>query len=126
MIAFGGIVSAPGYHYWYKGIEKLLPGQGNNQVARKVILDQSIAAPLVISSFFIFTGYLDNYSIAGSINKWKDNFLPAMKYNYIIWPTAAFINYKFIPTQHRILYISTVGLLWGTILSLISNSKKQN
>jgi protein Mpv17 len=59
-----------------------------------------------------------------SIEKLNQNFLEAMKFNYILWPAAAFINYRFIPIQHRIAYISIISLFWGTILSLINNNSK--
>ena len=30
--------------------------------------------------------------------------------NYILWPGAHFINFKFVPTEHRILYNNCVSV----------------
>lgn len=50
-------------------------------------------------------GMIETLSLSSSIQKWQENIFPAIKYNYMIWPAAAFINYKFVPVQHRIVYI---------------------
>jgi hypothetical protein len=64
-------------------------------------------------------------NMQGAIEKWRANFGEAMRMNYVIWPAAAFINYKFVPIQHRIGYISVVSLFWGTILSLINSTPRE-
>lgn len=41
-----------GYHYWYQMIEKIIPGQVVQQVVKKVIIDQLVAAPMVFFLLF--------------------------------------------------------------------------
>jgi hypothetical protein len=59
-----------GYHNWYKFVERIIPGQTITQVVKKTILDQSIAAPIVVSTFFVAMGFLDKFSFTG-MRKWK-------------------------------------------------------
>jgi protein Mpv17 len=125
------VVYVVGYHQWYKVIERVLPGQSLAQVLKKTLVDQTIAAPLIITTFFLVMGYLDSVErgdanhVQGACEKWRANFVEAMQMNYVIWPAAAFVNYKFVPIQHRIAYISVISLFWGTILSLINSAPRE-
>ena len=40
--------------------------------------------------------------------------------NYALWPLAHLINFKFVPSKQRILYINCVQILWSAYLSHLS------
>ncbi len=40
-----------------------------------------------------------------------------------LWPAANFVNYAFVPSDLRVLYVNTVFLGWCVILSLLLNRK---
>ena len=40
----------------------------------------------------------------------QDKLIKTVVANYILWPGAHFINFKFVPTQHRILYNNCVSV----------------
>lgn len=50
-------------------------------------------------------------------------FLPTLAANYMIWPLAHLINFKYVPSQYRILYNNVVCIGWLTGLSLLTHSK---
>lgn len=48
-----GLGLGPALHFWYKFLDKRLPGANALSVAKKVFLDISIASPICIAYFFI-------------------------------------------------------------------------
>ncbi len=52
MALYGAIVGGPD-HYWYKYIDKWLPGTNPQTVAKKVVLDTFIYGPPHIATFYI-------------------------------------------------------------------------
>lgn len=43
-------------HFWYKFLDSRLPGRTFGVVAKKVLVDQLIASPIVITMFFATLG----------------------------------------------------------------------
>lgn len=50
-------------------------------------------------------------------------FLPTLAANYMIWPLAHVINFRFVPSEYRILYNNAVCVAWLTGLSFLTHSK---
>ncbi len=42
-----------------------------------------------------------------------------------VWPVAHAINFRFIPTQQRVLYINSIQIGYNCFLSLISNRQAE-
>ena len=36
--------------------------------------------------------------------------MPTIVANYVLWPAAHFVNFRFVPTEHRILYNNCVSV----------------
>jgi hypothetical protein len=47
----------------------------------------------------------------------QDTF-PIIFASYKMWPLASIINFTLVPVERRILFLSTVSLLWGIFLSI--------
>lgn len=43
-----------------------------------------------------------------------------MAANYALWPLAHLINFRFVPSKQRILYINCVQIIWSAYLSHLS------
>jgi protein Mpv17 len=43
--------------------------------------------------------------------------------NYALWPIAHLINFKFVPSEQRILYINCVQIIWSAYLSNLASVK---
>lgn len=52
-MAIVGLCFGPMLHYWYKGLERVLPGRTLKDVFKKIGLEQSFAAPFYIFLFFM-------------------------------------------------------------------------
>eukprot|EP01126_Amoeba_proteus_P020928 TRINITY_DN2124_c0_g1_i4.p1 TRINITY_DN2124_c0_g1~~TRINITY_DN2124_c0_g1_i4.p1 ORF type:complete len:134 (-),score=27.68 TRINITY_DN2124_c0_g1_i4:327-728(-) len=57
IFCFGFCVSAPVYHNWYRLVETQIPGKSVLQVIKKVLADQTLMAPLVITTLFFSIGW---------------------------------------------------------------------
>ena len=45
---------------------------------------------------------------------------PTVAANYVIWPAAHVISFRYIPSQQRILYNNSVAIFWNCYLSLVA------
>lgn len=54
-----GLAQGPMHHYFYKYLDRLLPKQNLNSVGKKILVDQFVASPLFIISFFYGMGLLE-------------------------------------------------------------------
>ena len=43
-------------------------------------------------------------------SKLKEKFIPTLVASYTLWPAAHAINFKFVPSQQRILYTNVVSV----------------
>jgi Mpv17 / PMP22 family len=46
--------------------------------------------------------------------------LPTVAANYVIWPAAHIISFRYVPSQQRILYNNSVAIFWNCYLSLVA------
>eukprot|EP00882_Tetradesmus_deserticola_P029214 GHRQ01032678.1.p1 GENE.GHRQ01032678.1~~GHRQ01032678.1.p1 ORF type:complete len:126 (-),score=46.53 GHRQ01032678.1:310-687(-) len=53
----------------------------------------------------------------------QSKFLPTLAANYMIWPLAHIINFRFVPSEYRILYNNVVCIARLTGLSFLTHSK---
>ncbi|PHH76254.1 hypothetical protein CDD82_4066 [Ophiocordyceps australis] len=47
--------------------------------------------------------------------------LPIILAGYKIWPIASLISFTFVPVQRRIVWLSTIGFVWGIYMSLVAS-----
>ena len=43
-----------------------------------------------------------------------------VKGSWTVWPVAHAVNFRFIPTSQRLLYINTIQIFYNCFLSIIS------
>ncbi|CAL5229356.1 g12667 [Coccomyxa viridis] len=121
-VAFGVTLDGPIGHVWYTLLDgKVFPNEptSNRAVVCKMLLDQLLWAPFFSCVFFVFTNVLAGHpeAVLPSI---QAKLLPMMIANFAVWPIAHLINFKFIPSQQRILYINCCQILWSAYLSNLS------
>ncbi|CAK0787179.1 hypothetical protein CVIRNUC_010395 [Coccomyxa viridis] len=122
LVAFGVTLDGPVGHVWYTLLDrKVFPNEptSNRAVVCKMLADQLLWAPFFSCVFFVFTNVLAGHPemVLPSI---QAKLLPMMIANFAVWPIAHLINFKFIPSQQRILYINCCQILWSAYLSNLS------
>jgi len=121
-MSIGLFVSGPLMHFWYKLLDTTIK-TGTRGVLTKVVLDQTLFAPVIVSAFFACNGLFQGQSPSEISRKIRADLPHTMLMNWTIWPAAMLINFKFVPPSQRVLYASSVALLWNVYLTTASNRK---
>jgi len=126
MATFGFFYYGPLQGLWYPFLNSALPVNNALSVARKfpnfagkVLLNQLVLGPAVVSVVFAYTMLLDGKPelIASKISK---DMLPTLQTGWKFWIPASMINFTVVPLHHQVLYMSTCGVVWNAILSAAS------
>ena len=75
----------------------------------KIMLDQVIMSPIGTCLFYMVTSALQG-EVQQVPSKLKEKFVPTLVASYTLWPAAHAINFKFVPSQQRILYTNVVSV----------------
>ncbi|KAK9806843.1 hypothetical protein WJX72_004676 [[Myrmecia] bisecta] len=120
---YGVTLDGPLGHFWYKLLDRYV--YPNDQKCTAAVLiktaaDQLVWAPVMTCVFFAVLKSLEGHPelIMDTI---QDKLLKTLIANYVLWPLAHFINFRFVPSEHRILYNNAVAVVWNAYLSTLSH-----
>jgi len=119
---FGLIYHGPSGHYFYGWLDRKIEGTKAKQVFSKVAIDQIFWCPIFMTVFFTYLGLTsgDSFGVIG--DKIKKDLLTACKGSWKVWPFVHMINFKFIQTKHRLLFLNTIQIAFNMFLSIIGNT----
>lgn len=120
---FGFLYHGPSGHYFYNWLDSKIPGTESKVIALKVAIDQTIWCPLFMTVFFTYLGMVNGDSFATIGTKLKDDLFTACQGSWKVWPIVHAINFKFIKTKHRLVFINAVQVAFNMFLSLIGSKK---
>jgi protein Mpv17 len=120
---FGLIYHGPSGHYFYNWLDKKVEGTDAMAVALKVGIDQLFWCPIFMTVFFTYLGLVNGDSVAMITNKVKSDLLSACQGSWKVWPIVHAVNFKFISTKHRLVFINAVQIAFNMFLSLIGTKK---
>ncbi|PRP77002.1 hypothetical protein PROFUN_14691 [Planoprotostelium fungivorum] len=123
MTSLAAFFSAPILHLYFKVLDKVIVGKSSAAVFQKLAIDQFAFAPINLAGFMTLLGFIEGGSLEKGIEKVKKDYWPTMKANWVLWPAANFINFKFISPQHRLLYVSCISFVWNIYFSILANKK---
>lgn len=116
MTIIGLAMVGPTLHYWYGYLHRRFPGIAARTVALRVAGDQFLFAPIflaaILAAIFTLSGIPDSYP-----DHMRNNYVEALVVNWGIWIPVQFINFRFIPAQHAVLFANFVALFWNSYLS---------
>jgi hypothetical protein len=120
-----GFIMAPIQFWWFGRLTKWFPigpKNGNVQALKRVAMDQLIFCPLGLCCFFTFMTVTEGGGKKEVVSKFRDIYLPTLRANYILWPAVQIINFRVMPLQFQIPFVSTIGIAWTAYLSLTNAS----
>ena len=118
---FGFIYHGPSGHYFYNWLDSKISGTEAKDVALKVGIDQLLWCPVFMSVFFTYLGLVNGDSISTIVDKIKNDLFTAVQGSWKVWPIVHAVNFKFISTKHRLVFINTVQVAFNMFLSLIGS-----
>ena len=121
MASFGLLVHGTTSHWFYGKLDGKIPGTDAGAVASKVFIDQVLWNPIFGVMFFGYMGLWERQGVDGTIKKIKGDLMTQVTGSWTVWPVAHAINFKFIPTEQRVLYINTIQIFYNCFLSIIGN-----
>jgi protein Mpv17 len=89
-------------------------------------MDQLIFAPCGLAAFFSFMTIAEGGGKKHLVKKFQDIYLPTLRANWILWPVVQLINFRLMPLQFQIPFVSTIGIAWTAYLSLSNASEDEH
>ncbi|CAH1778744.1 unnamed protein product [Owenia fusiformis] len=109
-LATSGVFIGPMCHYWYRFLDRVIPGRTIKAVSKKIFWDQLIFSPVNISTFFIVVGIIEGQSLKSLYQELKCKGPTLFKAELMIWPPAQLMNFAVVPLRFRVLFDNTVSL----------------
>ena len=119
MFGFGLCFYGPFQHLWYGALARRFPGVSVASFVPKVVLNQIVLGPVVLSTAFAWNLALSGKSDELS-SKFRRDFVPTMLNGWKFWVPAACANFYVVPLRFQVLFMSTCGFLWTAYLSFAS------
>ncbi|XP_065223062.1 mpv17-like protein 2 [Planococcus citri] len=119
-MGFVGGMLGPIQFFIYKNLDKLFPRTDNKTVFRKIIVDQSLSAPIFICAFFFLCNLWEKKP-EQSFDEIKDKFIDVYKVDLMIWPAAQYVNFTYVPPQFRVMYVSGITVVYSAFLSYMKH-----
>lgn len=121
-----GFLMSPIQYQWYGFLHRTFPVTGARGLVpalQRVAFDQLIFAPCGLTCFFTFMTVTEGGGWAQIKRKFADVYVPTLRANFILWPAVQMINFRLMPIQFQIPFVSTVGIAWTAYLSLTNSSE---
>ncbi|KAH8912271.1 hypothetical protein BR93DRAFT_933310 [Coniochaeta sp. PMI_546] len=116
-----GFCMAPVQFRWFKFLEKTFPITKTAAflpAMKRVVFDQLIFAPFGLGVFFTAMTVAEGGGRRAVETKLRDMYVPTLKANFMLWPAVQVINFRLMPVQFQLPFVSTVGIAWTAYLSL--------
>lgn len=117
----GMLLHGPMGHWFYGSLDSLIPGASARKVAIKVLIDQTVHAPIFGIVFFSYLAALEGKGPLMAAMRVKHELMTQLTGSWKVWPLAHAVNFAFVPTYQRILYINSIQIGYNMFLSIIGS-----
>lgn len=124
-----GFFMAPVQFQWFKFLSKTFPLTKSSPTIpalKRVAVDQLMFAPFGLVCFFTFMTVAEGGDRRMLFRKFQDVYLPTLRANFVLWPAVQILNFRVVPLQFQIPFVSTVGIAWTAYLSLTNSAEESN
>ncbi|KAL4809636.1 hypothetical protein BDV18DRAFT_132499 [Aspergillus unguis] len=123
-----GFFMAPIQFKWFGFLSRTFPLAKKNptmSAMKRVAFDQLLFAPFGLVCFFSFMTVAEGGGKRALTRKFQDVYLPTLKANYVLWPAVQILNFRAVPIQFQIPFVSSVGIAWTAYLSLTNSAEEE-
>ncbi|EFJ42630.1 hypothetical protein VOLCADRAFT_121508 [Volvox carteri f. nagariensis] len=122
--AFGGAVIGPAGHGWYLLLERLVLKLGLacslKSMLLKVTVDNLLYSPCYVLAFFAYGCMaIDGLSPAVFAEKMREEFVPTMLAEAMLWPPYMAFVFSRVPVKHQLLAVNVATLFDVCFLSWV-------
>ncbi|GAQ41537.1 integral membrane protein, Mpv17/PMP22 family [Aspergillus niger] len=124
-----GFFMAPVQFHWFGFLSRTFPLTKRNPsipALKRVCVDQLMFAPFGLACFFSFMTVTEGGGRRALTRKFQDVYLPTLKANFVLWPAVQILNFRVVPIQFQIPFVSSVGIAWTAYLSLTNSSEDES
>lgn len=121
MSSFGFVFHGPVGHFVYDNLDRVIVGTGAIQIVSKICVDQLLWCPLFMVCYFSYLGVFNGDSASVILGKIEGDLLAAVTASWKIWPMAHAIQFRYVATKHRIVYINCIEVCFIMFLSFLAN-----
>jgi len=122
-VAVGGGVFAPVLHFWYKWLDRVMPGTAARIVARKVAVDAVVFAVPYYTAFYVCLNYLSKVPLEESLAELRKKLVPTILSTTAFWVPAQTINFRYISPKYRVIYLAGCTFVEFNILAIFKRLK---
>ena len=119
----GATLHGPYFQRAFAMLDKRLPATA---VLKKTAITQVLLNPPYLVLLFAWLGTLEGRQFPEEVaQNVSDKIVPAFWAGNLFWPVANFLNFRYLPPQHRVAYVASCGAVWNTFISLLNKHKDQ-
>ncbi len=89
----------------------------------RVGLDQAVWAPVFIGSMISLLTLADGGRAAEVSRALRADWASSVRANWVLWVPAQFLNFRFVPPQHQLLFANVTALVWNVWFSFLTRPK---
>lgn len=123
---WGLLGAAPMMHVWYDLLEKSFAPQNWSSSLAMVLVDQSVFTPMYTLMYFVYDGLTKGNGFAKGIYRFGEQGKKVVLSTWCFWYPANLFNFTYIPLELRVLYVSTLAILWNAYFSFLTQRKSSS
>ena len=78
--------------------------------------------PVYLGLFTFYIGALEGRTVRQSADKLATTLLPTLATGTAFWPAVNMVNFLYVPSAWRVLYVNGCGLIWNAYLSYMNST----
>jgi hypothetical protein len=103
-------------------------GERKTLATGPLLLNQFAMIPAAFYPFYFgWTGFVRGFTAEETMGAMREKYKPRLlMQNWAFWLPAQGVQFAMVPPSYHILYVSAMGLVWNTILSLTTLGKVED
>jgi len=121
-VVVGAAVFAPILTFWYRWLDRVLPGNTAAVVMKKVTIDAVVLDVPYYAAFYVIMSTMEGKSLATAWSEVKAKLVITVIYSIFLWVPAQTINFKFLPPRLRVIYMALVTFVELNVLAILKRA----
>lgn len=118
----GAVLGVEG-HLWYSFLDRFIAQVTWKNVGKKVLLDQTIAAPIYTVTYIFGTSILEGRTTRRDLrNDVRMNFFPLYFADCAVFIPVQMINFRYVSPYYRVSFMFLISFLFNTFLSAFKHA----